>query len=200
MAKNKTGILVLCLVFLWLSLAGSLLAQSVLQSYPVLPEVTLLRQKLIAVEQAFVGIKEKTGNNDGPEIKKILAYVGLKEGQPYCAASQSYCHGWLNIPNPESGYSPDWFRANVVYRKGAERISPFVFRGGEVTGYWVPAKGRIGHVGMAKKQIGFDVYCVEFNYGNGVRNVLRSYFDIYIVSDFVGWKEYSAGVKALKKK
>jgi hypothetical protein len=200
MAKNKTGILVLCLVLFWISLAGSVLAQKVLQSYPVLPEVTLLRQKLIAFELSKVGIKEKTGNNDGPDVKKILASVGLKEGNPWCAAGQSFCHIALNIPNPESGYSPDWFRANVVYRKGAERISPFVFRGGEVTGYWIPAKGRIGHVGMARKQIGFDVYTTEFNYNNRVMNVLRSYWDIYIVSDFVGWKEYLHGVKQLTKK
>ena len=87
--------------------------------------------------------------------------------------------------------------ANVVYKKGHERITPFVFRGGEVTGYWIPGKGRIGHVGMAKKQIGFDVLTVEFNYNNQVMNVLRSYFDIYIVADYVGGKEI---LKKLKKK
>jgi hypothetical protein len=200
MATNKTGILVLCLVLFWLSLAGGVLAQRVIENYPVLPEVTKLRKNLIELEQNQVGIKELTGNNDGPDVKKILASVGLKEGNPWCAAGQSFCHIELNIPNPESGYSPDWFRSNVVYEKEGERTTPFVFRGGEVVGFWVPAKGRIGHVGMARKQIGFDVYTVEFNYNNRVMNVMRSYFDIYIVADYVGGKELRAGMKKLKTK
>lgn len=178
-------------------MAGGVLAQKVIENYPVLPEVTKLRKQLIDFEQSMVGIKEKTGNNDGPEIKKFLAYVGLPEGNPWCAAGQCFCHGWLNIPNPESGYSPDLFRSNVVYKKDAPRLSPYVFRGGEITGYWIPLKGRIGHVGMAKQQIGFDVFCVEFNYNNRVMNVMRSYWDIYIVADYVGGREI---LKKLKKK
>lgn len=40
---------------------------------------------------AQLGVREKTGRNDGSEIKKYLESVGLKEGNPYCAAGQYYC-------------------------------------------------------------------------------------------------------------
>lgn len=42
--------------------------------------------KSLAVMQSKVGTTEKTGRNDGIEIKQILAAVGLPEGNPYCAA------------------------------------------------------------------------------------------------------------------
>jgi hypothetical protein len=44
---------------------------------------------MILVSQ--VGVKEKTGHNDGVQIKKYLASVGLPEGYAYCAATQYYC-------------------------------------------------------------------------------------------------------------
>jgi hypothetical protein len=40
-----------------------------------------------------LGVKEKTNNNDGPIVKKFLAYVGLNEGYAWCAAFVSYCVG-----------------------------------------------------------------------------------------------------------
>jgi hypothetical protein len=37
-----------------------------------------------------IGVKEKTGHNDGPIIKKFLNTVGLDEGYSWCAAMVSY--------------------------------------------------------------------------------------------------------------
>ncbi len=42
----------------------------------------------------MIGIKEATGNNDGKEVEKILATVGLGKGFPWCAAAVKY--GLLN--------------------------------------------------------------------------------------------------------
>jgi hypothetical protein len=36
--------------------------------------------------------------------------------------------------------------------------------------------------------------------GQGVHNLIRAKSDISVIADYVGWREYSAGVKALKKK
>lgn len=38
-----------------------------------------------------VGVVEKTGKNDGIQVEKYLASVGLKKGNPYCNAGQYYC-------------------------------------------------------------------------------------------------------------
>ena len=91
--------------------------QQVLESYPVFPETTILREKLVEIEQSQVGVRELTGNNDGKDVEKYQRYVGIKKYQPYCAAGQAWSHGQLDIPNPMSGYCPDWFRANLVYKR-----------------------------------------------------------------------------------
>lgn len=38
-----------------------------------------------------VGVKEKTGRNDGREVEIYLRSVGLVKGNPYCAAGQYWC-------------------------------------------------------------------------------------------------------------
>ncbi|MCL5990708.1 MAG: hypothetical protein M1419_01220 [Bacteroidetes bacterium] len=38
-----------------------------------------------------VGIREKTGHNDGRKVEAYLASVNLKKGNPYCAAGQYWC-------------------------------------------------------------------------------------------------------------
>lgn len=192
MAKNIIGFFILCLILF----RGNIVSQPVIESYPVIPSTTELRKKLIEFEQSQVGIKEATGNNDGKEVEKYLKSVGLKRGDAWCAAGQSWCHIQLNIPNPETGYSPNWFKTNVVYKKEHIRILPFKYRGGEVVGFWVPGKGRIGHVGMAKYEDDLHVITTEFNASNSVRNLIRKKTDIFIVSDFVGYREI---LQAMKK-
>jgi hypothetical protein len=67
---------------------------------------------------AQLGVLETAGHNDGPKIKEYLASVGLREGNPYCAAGQYYCfrlpcvtYGWSFslIPIPRTGH------ANTMY-------------------------------------------------------------------------------------
>lgn len=40
---------------------------------------------------AQVGVKEKTGRNDGRKVESYLRSVGLAKGNPYCAAGQYWC-------------------------------------------------------------------------------------------------------------
>ena len=96
------------------------------------PELTTLRGKLVAVAASQVGVREKTGKNDGPEIRKYLLEVDLSEGYAYCAAGLTWCHNQLKIRNPQSAWSPDWFKANVVYRRNKPQISPFESLPGQV--------------------------------------------------------------------
>ena len=132
MAKNKIG----CILFLLHGFLYSASGQPVLTDYPVLEKTTLLRNKLVSVAESQLHVREATGKNDGPEVAKYLRSVGLPEGYPYCAAGMAWCHEQLNIPNPQSAWSPDWFRANVVYRRGSPRLTKFESRPGQVFGLW----------------------------------------------------------------
>lgn len=38
-----------------------------------------------------IGVRERTGHNDGYKVEQYLNSVGLKKGNPYCAAGQYWC-------------------------------------------------------------------------------------------------------------
>jgi len=41
---------------------------------------------VVSVASKYTYVREATGHNDGPEIKRWLGYLGLPQGNPYCAA------------------------------------------------------------------------------------------------------------------
>lgn len=45
-----------------------------------------LQEEVVKVAQKYTYVREKTGQNDGVEIKRWLGYLGLSQGNPYCAA------------------------------------------------------------------------------------------------------------------
>jgi len=150
-----------------------------------------------------LNVREKTGHNDGIAVERYLKSVNLKRGNAWCAAFMSWLHIQLNIPNPESGYSPNYFVTNVVYRKTHKRITPFASRLGQVIGLWISSKGRIGHVGMITGETKLHYQTIEGNTnsmgsdeGDGVYRKIRKKETIYAISDFVGYKEI---LKAMKK-
>lgn len=51
-----------------------------------------LQHHTIDAASALVGTREATGKNDGPEVEKILGYVGLPKGNPYCMATVVYAY------------------------------------------------------------------------------------------------------------
>jgi hypothetical protein len=126
----------------------------------------------------------------------------LPEGYAYCAAGLVWCHNQLGIQNPKSGWSPDWFKSNVVYRKTHKRIHPFVSRQGQVLGLYYESKKRVAHVGLIIGEGKFHFYTVEFNTngagsneGQGVRNLIRRKETIYVIADHVGQKEIQKALK-----
>ena len=202
MGTGKSCFLVLCFVCWW----GSIFSQSVLESYPTFDRTTKDRQAIVKLAESQLYVREETGHNDGKDVVKYLKSVNLRKGDAWCAAFISWLHLDMGIPNPESGYSPNWFRNNLVYHKNHKRITPFVSRPGQVIGLWIPAKGRIGHVGMIVSETRLHYNTIEGNTnsfgsdeGDGVYRKIRKKESIYAVSDFVGWKEFLEGVKSLKK-
>lgn len=166
----------------------------------------MLRQDVITLAESKLYVRERTGKNDGKDVEMFLRSVGRKKGDAWCAAFVSWLHIQNNIPNPESGWSPDWFRNNLVYKRPIPRMTPFVSRPGQVFGLWYESKGRVAHVGIIESETRLHYHTIEgntntagSNEGDGVYRKIRRKTDIYAISDFVGWKEYLEGVKALKK-
>jgi hypothetical protein len=207
MAKGFIGILICC--FVCLVSDGTCQRALVLEHLPIdSPATTKLRDNIIIVAKSQVGIREATGHNDGKEILKFQQAVGLKKGDAYCVAAIAWCHDQVDVPHPYSGYSPDWFKANVVYRKGEVRSEPFHSRPGQVGGIYIQSKGRIGHGVLIDQETPNHYQVISFNStlkgsvdeGEGVIYTIYRKETINVIADYVGWREYSAGVKALKKK
>ena len=118
-----------------------------------------------------VGVKEKTGHNDGKQIAVYLKSVGINYPAAYCAAGQYWCfyeaciyfnYSTDEIPIPRSGM------ANAAY--------DYARRYGKRTGYipqkhdlivWRNSKG-FGHIERVvyTGQVGW-VITIGFNTSNG---------------------------------
>lgn len=77
-----------CLIIIYLFFLTELLFPFERYEYNC-SEDLLLKSREILISQ--VGTLEKTKRNDGEIIDEYLKSVGLKKGNPYCAAGQFYC-------------------------------------------------------------------------------------------------------------
>ena len=157
------------------------------------PKLMVLRTELVAVAASQVGVREKTGKNDGKEVAMYLREVGLPEGYAYCAAGLTWCHNQLGIPNPQSAWSPDWFKANVVYRRGKPLFLPFESLPGQVAGFYSESKKRVSHGALIESESHQHYFTIEFNTngagsddGEGVRRLIRKKASVYVIADHVG--------------
>ena len=112
---------------------------------------------LRAIYSAYVGVRERTNHNDGPEVERFLAHVGLKKGAPWCAAFVSYClHKAGYTDAPRSGWSPDyfpnrqrvWALSQQYTPPHADSTPPYHAQIGDLFGIWYANLGRIAHVGF----------------------------------------------------
>ena len=110
---------------------------------------------LRAIYSAYIGVRELTHHNDGPEVERFLAHVGLKKGAPWCAAFVSYClHKAGYTDAPRSGWSPAYFPKekriweNTRTVVTSKLVTSNSFRSGDLFGIWYANLGRIAHVGF----------------------------------------------------
>lgn len=150
-----------------------------------------LRQKVQSIYLSQVGVREATGKNDGPQVEAYLRSVGLKKGNPYCAAFVHWCLSQLNIKCPKSGFCPDWFKSNLIYKRGGKLYSG-AYPVGSIFGIYFQAKKRIAHVGFINGEQGKFVLTVEGNTnaqgsrdGNGVFKRLRPKLSLFAISDYI---------------
>lgn len=111
-----------------------LLLTSAAECFPSTKYLIPCKAKLIKASRdsaiAQVGVREKTGHNDGYKVELYLKSVGSKKGKPYCAAGQYWCFysscmalnfPLTDIPIYRTGSTVIMF--NEVSRKGS-KIKP----------------------------------------------------------------------------
>jgi hypothetical protein len=141
------------------------------------------REALITRAQNELGVREKTGHNDGPRVEAYLKSVGLHAGAPYCAAFISYLFLMEGYKAPKSGWCPDLFPASRLPRSTLP---------GNVIGIYFIDKKRIAHVGLI--EMVDDEWCISIEgntniagsrEGDGVYRKRRHFRTIYKMADWL---------------
>lgn len=145
---------------------------------------TANRTLLRTVYLSEIGVREATGNNDGPRIEEYLRYCGLGPSHAWCAAFVSWCFGQAGHTQPRSPWSPSLLPdSKLVWRQGDRKPTTGASADGEVRGMHastpaMPMQGdvfgiyytnleRIGHVGFIDTWDGDWCITVEGNTGPG---------------------------------
>jgi len=115
-------------------------------------------RRLVELAQGELWVREATGNNDGARVEGYLASVGLKKGQPWCAAFVSFVFKQAGYVAPRTGWSPSLFPVARLVKAAAP---------GNVFGIYFPALKRIAHCGFVARQDGDWISSIEGNTGTG---------------------------------
>jgi len=105
------------------------------------------RDRILAAARSQIGITERTGNNDGPDIEKYLGSTGLEgTGAPYCAAFLRWVYdsSGLRAVGPRSALAAAWVHLPTWTRAGGGRV-PLP---GDAWGIYFASKGRVAHTGL----------------------------------------------------
>lgn len=117
-----------------------------------------------------LGVKEKTGNNDGVQVEKYLRSVGLPKGNPYCMAGQYWSFTVAAARLQES--------VTLLKSGLASAVFNFAAKTGVQTAaipheldliFWKFAKTVSGHVARIEKigRAGW-ITTIEYNTGSGI--------------------------------
>ncbi len=155
------------------------------------------RNKLLGIARAEIGVREKTGCNDGKRIEAYLNAVGLRKGSPYCAAFVCWVFKQTGYAEPRTGWSPALFPDRVLVKSVvAEQVSGLVF------GLYFPSLKRIAHCGFAERLKGDWLNTIEGNTnlpgsreGDGVYRRMRHIRTIYRFADWTNTKQNRMSLK-----
>lgn len=135
---------------------------------------------LVAISQAIdrlqevylsqVGIKEKTGHNDGVEVEAYLASAGLEAGEPWCASFVKWC-----LLKAGYAHAQKINGASGSVAKGLH-VRLLDLRAGDNFVLYSKNLGRIDHTGFYNTKVNTKYYeSVEGNWSNAVCKQRRSY-------------------------
>lgn len=153
------------------------------------------RSEFVKHLESQLYIREKTGNNDGPEVEAFLKVVGLKKGNSWCAAYTSANLHYYSVPNPMSGWSPNFaLQKDIIWSQKlikTNKVKQYPQPGDCFTIYY-HSLGRVGHVGFVVGQSGIYFITIEGNTnnggsrdGDGVFKRKRDSRKVYAVSNYI---------------
>ncbi len=160
-------------------------------------------KRVLDIARAQLGVREKTGNNDGVAVESYLKYVGFMKGNPWCAAYVCWVFGQAGYLAPRTAWSPALFPLDrLVKQESSSPPSlrlPRLLRGnkgadikGLVFGIYFPGLKRIGHCGLVDGIQGDFIITLEGNTnvegsreGQGVYRRLRHKRTIYKYADWL---------------
>lgn len=157
----------------------------------VTPSQDSVRRKLQRIYRSQIGVREATGNNDGPEVEMYLRSTGLGKGNSWCAAFVHWCFQQAHIPNTVTAWSPTAHNPNnIVWFQLKFQKKPLP---GDVLTLYSASLGRIHHTGFVDAEINTSLYqSVEGNTndngsvnGDGVYERKRSYNTTYSITRWI---------------
>lgn len=98
-----------------------------------------IRGSLLAIAEKEVGVRERSGNNDGERVELYLKYIGLPKGHAWCAAYTSWVYGQAGLSKPRTGWTPALFPENRLVKKP---------KPADLFGIYFPSLKRIAHTGF----------------------------------------------------
>ncbi|WP_406823935.1 peptidoglycan-binding protein [Pedobacter sp. KACC 23697] len=145
-------------------------------------------KKLLRIAGKELGIRELTGNNDGPRVAAYLRYVNVPEGSAWCAAFVSWVFSQGGYPAPRTAWSPALFPLS----KRTKEIRPAV-----VFGIYFTHLKRIAHCGLVEWRTGDWLITIEGNTNRaGSREgdgVYRKRRHLKAVKYFADWMKRKGG-------
>lgn len=151
------------------------------------------RKRLQKIFRAEVGVREKTGNNDGERVEEYLAVTNLGKGYAWCASFVSWVFAQAGFVQPRTAWSPSLFpKDKIIWESGKVGSRHQMPATGDVFGIWFPKLGRIAHAGFVDEWGELFFISVEGNTnqggsaeGDGVYRKRRRVNSIYQVANWV---------------
>lgn len=149
---------------------------------------TAAQPPLQTVYTAQIGVREKTGKNDGVQVEAYLKTVGLPKGYAWCAAFVKWCLLQSGITTKTNGAAASFHSSQrLVFFKNKFLREP---QPGDVFTLYYPHLGRIGHTGFYDGRLNAHIYyTVEGNTngagsreGDGVYRKYRSFKSTYSIN------------------
>ena len=104
------------------------------------------RAEVAAIYKSQLGVRERTGNNDGKDVEKYLASVNLGKGYAWCAAFVHWCLAEAGVKNSITAWAPTAHnKKNIAYFNNKFKKDP---QQADVITLYYANKGRIGHTGF----------------------------------------------------
>jgi len=162
------------------------IAQQRVSAQKTVPELSheqQLRNRIVQLAVAELGVREATGNNDGPQVEAYLSYTGMARGNPWCAAFVCWVYKQAGLPQPRNAWSPALFPRQRRYMGSSEATKQAM--PADIFGIYNQRLGRIDHAGLVRSVDKNWILTVEGNVQNQVASRRRPVATIHTFADWL---------------